>query len=167
MKLQVYLIIALSVSAIFAITALAQMHQHGQMGQMGHMGEMMTQNPDSSTANYPLNYCIVSGEKLGEMGNPVDYDYHGRQIMFCCSACQATFEKNPKMYLARLDSAIIAKELPTYPLETCVVDGKKLDSENGAPINYVYHNHLVRFDSQTCLEKFKEDPDKCLKKLTD
>ena len=163
MKLHTYLLIALSVSVIFVMTAYTQMHQHDQMSGMGGM---MMQNPDSNSTNYPIDYCIVSGEKLGgEMGNPVNYDHHGRQIQFCCSACQATFEKNPKVYLAKLDSAIIAKEMPMYPLETCVVSGEKLGGEMGAPVDYIYNNHLVRFCCNACVETFKKDPDKYLKKI--
>ncbi len=54
---------------------------------------------------YPINWCVVSGEKLGEMGAPVEYNYNGRQIKFCCKNCVKTFEKQPARYLAKLDSA--------------------------------------------------------------
>jgi len=54
---------------------------------------------------YPINWCIVSGEKLGEMGAPIEYDYNGRQIKFCCKSCVKPFEKEPAKYLAKLDSA--------------------------------------------------------------
>jgi len=161
MKSQTYLLIVLSLSNIFAMTSFAQMHQHDQMGGM------MMQKPDSNTtSSYPIDYCIVSGEKLGTMDEqPVDYDFHGRQIRFCCSGCVSTFEKNPTLYTAKLDSAIIAKEKPAYPLETCVVSGEKLGGEMGAPVDYVYHNHLVRFCCNACVEEFKKDPQKYLKKI--
>ena len=55
---------------------------------------------------YPLNWCIVSGEKLGEMGAPVAYTYQGREIKFCCRGCIKDFEREPARYLARLDSAV-------------------------------------------------------------
>ena len=54
---------------------------------------------------YPLDYCIVSGEKLGEMGEPVVKEYNGRTIKFCCNKCVKTFEKDPAMYIAKIDSA--------------------------------------------------------------
>jgi YHS domain-containing protein len=54
---------------------------------------------------YTIDWCIVSGEKLGEMGPAVEYNYNGRQIKFCCKSCIKTFEKEPAKFLAKLDSA--------------------------------------------------------------
>ena len=53
-------------------------------------------------APYPLATCIVSGDRLGEMGKPVMIDHQGRQIGFCCKSCIAEFEKDPAKYLAKL-----------------------------------------------------------------
>jgi YHS domain-containing protein len=65
--------------------------------------------PAPQTAQaYPIDWCIVSGEKLGEMGPPVEYDYNGRQIKFCCGGCVKKFEADPAMYIAKLDSAAAA-----------------------------------------------------------
>jgi len=55
--------------------------------------------------NYPLATCVVLGTKLGEQGDPVDFDYNGRLIRFCCQNCVATFEKDPSTYLSKLDAA--------------------------------------------------------------
>jgi len=52
-----------------------------------------------------IDWCIVSGEELGSMGDPVNYKYNGREITFCCKSCVKQFEANPTGYLARLDSA--------------------------------------------------------------
>ena len=54
--------------------------------------------------------CVVSGDKLGEMGKPVEYLYKqagkpDRVIQLCCKDCIADFEKAPAKYLAQLDSA--------------------------------------------------------------
>ena len=54
---------------------------------------------------YPIDFCVVSGEKLGSMGDPVEYDYNGRTVKFCCGGCIETFEATPAMYIAKLDSA--------------------------------------------------------------
>lgn len=54
---------------------------------------------------YPLNWCIVSSEKLGSMGEPVSITHAGREIKFCCDGCVETFEASPVYYLARIDSA--------------------------------------------------------------
>lgn len=55
---------------------------------------------------YPLTTCVVSGDKLGEMGDPVVYTHEGREIRFCCKSCIKDFEKNPDKYLAKLDRAL-------------------------------------------------------------
>lgn len=54
---------------------------------------------------YPLKTCVVSGEKLGEMGKPVVYEYKGREIKFCCKDCIKDFKKNPDKYIKKLDQA--------------------------------------------------------------
>src|SRR5690349_18147129 len=36
---------------------------------------------------YVLKTCIISGDKLGEMGKPVVYVHEGREIKFCCKDC--------------------------------------------------------------------------------
>ncbi len=54
---------------------------------------------------YPLQTCVVSGDKLGGMGNPVDYVHEGRLVRFCCSGCIATFKKDPSKYLKKIDDA--------------------------------------------------------------
>lgn len=63
---------------------------------------------DMPVKDYPLDYCIVSGEKLGEMGDPVVKEYNGRTVKFCCNKCVKTFEKDPAMYIAKIDSAAAA-----------------------------------------------------------
>lgn len=55
-----------------------------------------------SPAPYPLTTCIVSGDKLGEMGKPISIDYKGQQVSFCCKSCIGDFEKDPAKYLGKL-----------------------------------------------------------------
>jgi hypothetical protein len=64
---------------------------------------------------YPLDTCVVSGEKLGEMGAPVDYIHKeagkpDRLVRFCCKMCIAKFKKDPAKYLKVLDEAAAAKQ---------------------------------------------------------
>ncbi len=54
---------------------------------------------------YPLKTCIVSGEKLGEMGDPVRFVYQGQEMKFCCDECVGKFKKNPDKYLKKLEEA--------------------------------------------------------------
>src|SRR5512136_3328787 len=54
---------------------------------------------------YPLKTCIVSGDKLGEMGDPFVYEYQGREIKFCCKGCLKDFNKDPAKYIKKIDEA--------------------------------------------------------------
>ena len=54
---------------------------------------------------YPLKECMISGEELGEMGEPVDKVYGNRLVRFCCKSCIKDFEANPGEYLDKLDKA--------------------------------------------------------------
>jgi len=58
---------------------------------------------------YPLDTCVVSGGKLGGMGDVVKYTYKGREIRLCCQGCIKLFEKAPETYLKKLDAAAKAK----------------------------------------------------------
>lgn len=53
---------------------------------------------------YPLDVCIVGGEKLGSMGEPATLIYQGQQVKFCCSGCQPEFEKDPAKFLKKLSA---------------------------------------------------------------
>ncbi|MBI3736832.1 hypothetical protein HY256_10000 [Candidatus Sumerlaeota bacterium] len=61
-----------------------------------------------SVIPYPLDRCIVTGNKLGTMGDPVIKVYEGREIRFCCPACPPKFDADKVNYLKKLDAAIAA-----------------------------------------------------------
>jgi hypothetical protein len=54
---------------------------------------------------YPLKTCIVTGEKLGEMGDPYVHTYQNREIKFCCKSCLKKFDKDAAGYLKKIDEA--------------------------------------------------------------
>jgi hypothetical protein len=54
---------------------------------------------------YPLTTCLVSGDKLGGMGETIDCLYGGKLVRFCCKGCIKSFNKSPDKYLKELDSA--------------------------------------------------------------
>jgi hypothetical protein len=63
--------------------------------------------PSGNTAAakpYPLDVCIVSGEKLGSMGEPIVIVHQGQQIKLCCKSCKPDFEKEPAKFLSKLAS---------------------------------------------------------------
>lgn len=51
---------------------------------------------------YPLDTCIVTGNKLGSMGDPVSFVHNGQEIKLCCQPCMKRFKANPEKYLAKL-----------------------------------------------------------------
>ena len=58
---------------------------------------------DAKAKPYPLETCIVSDEKLGEMGEPFAFVHEGQEIKLCCKPCPKDFNKNPKKYLKKLE----------------------------------------------------------------
>ena len=57
---------------------------------------------DAKAKPYPLEKCIVSDEKLGEMGKPVVLTYEGQEMKFCCKDCVKKFNKEPAKYLKKM-----------------------------------------------------------------
>jgi YHS domain-containing protein len=115
-------------------------------------------------ARYPLKTCVVSGQELGSMGEPVDKVYKNQLVRFCCAGCPKTFEKDPAKYTKKIDAAVVEKQKDDYPLETCLVSGQKLGSM-GDPVEYVAGDRLVRFCCKGCVKQFEKDPQKYLSKL--
>jgi len=113
---------------------------------------------------YPLDTCIVSGKKLGSMGDPVILRHKGREVRFCCEPCVEKFKAEPETYLADLDKKIVADQKAWYPLNTCIVTGEKLGGM-GDPVDYVYRNRLVRLCCAGCIEKFEQGAPKYLETL--
>ena len=66
--------------------------------------------PASKDKPYKLETCIVSDEKLGEMGDPFVTSYKGQEIKMCCKACNKDFTKNPDKYLKKLTEAAAPKK---------------------------------------------------------
>lgn len=64
-------------------------HEHGQ----------------AEKKDYPLDVCVVSGEKLGSMGKPVVFQHEGREVRLCCPGCIDKFKAEPAKYLKKLDEA--------------------------------------------------------------
>jgi YHS domain-containing protein len=52
---------------------------------------------------YKLETCIVSDEKLGEMGKPFVFTHEGQEIKMCCKMCKPKFDKDPATYLKKLE----------------------------------------------------------------
>jgi YHS domain-containing protein len=76
-----------------------------------YAGDAATNTAASSTTNkaavkpYPLDYCLVSGDKIGAMGKPIVTVFQGQEIKFCCPDCPPEFKKNPDKYMKKLKDA--------------------------------------------------------------
>ena len=55
--------------------------------------------------------CPVSGEKVGEMGKAVKYEFNGKIYNLCCGMCVKDFKKDPEKYskIAEDEVAVAAK----------------------------------------------------------
>ena len=60
---------------------------------------------EAQRASYPLDTCVVSGEGLHEMGEPVDMLYGTRLVRFCCKMCVKEFKEEPAPFLAKIAAA--------------------------------------------------------------
>jgi hypothetical protein len=60
---------------------------------------------EKQSASYALETCPISGEKLGGMGEPMNYLYGTRLVKLCCKGCVKGVQKDPAAVLAKLDAA--------------------------------------------------------------
>ena len=52
-----------------------------------------------------LTTCPVSGEKLGEMGEPFTFVYKDQEVKLCCKSCKKKFDKDPEKYMKLIRAA--------------------------------------------------------------
>jgi YHS domain-containing protein len=63
---------------------------------------------ESRKAAYKTTTCVVSGEKLGSMGDPVDLVVGNRLVRLCCSSCVKTFAADAVAFMAKLPAPAAA-----------------------------------------------------------
>jgi hypothetical protein len=51
---------------------------------------------------YPLEVCLVSDEKLGDMGDPFVFSHKGQEIKLCCKSCKKDFDKDQAKFMTKL-----------------------------------------------------------------
>ena len=96
-------------TALVAITAFTaaplvradEGHQHHQTKEEPSKAKEEPAKP--KVKPYTLDTCIVSGDKLGEMGKPVVFNYKDQEIKLCCKACRKDFDKAPAKFLKKLE----------------------------------------------------------------
>ena len=63
------------------------------------------------------NYiCPVSGEKIGEMGEVVKFEYEGKVYNLCCSMCVKDFKKEPQKYMLIVDEELSTRKTSSEPV---------------------------------------------------
>ena len=85
-------------------------------------------------------------------------DYDGKRIYVCCKECLETVKKDPAKYISKLENNGVALEKTQT---TCPVLGGKIDKK----VYTDYNGKRVYFCCAGCIEQFKKEPDKYLKKL--
>ncbi|MCB1221390.1 MAG: hypothetical protein H7A35_00770 [Planctomycetales bacterium] len=139
-------------------------HHMDMHGDMDHGTDVTKSTSPAVGSPYALASCPVSGEELGSMGDPIHYNYQGRDIEFCCQSCVPKFEADPAKYIAEIDARMIEQQMADYPLDSCPVTGDKLGAE-GETVDIIFDNRLVRFCCADCVKDFKADPAKYLSKI--
>jgi len=109
---------------------------------------------------YPLTTCVVGGDPLDD--SAVNLVHEGRLVRLCCNDCKQTFAAEPAKYLMQIDAAVVREQLPTYPLERCVLKGEPLDAK---AVNVVVGTRLVRVCCKNCERVVRGDPTKALAAL--
>src|SRR5512141_3342861 len=104
---KIFVALCLAATALTASTALAA------------EGQASVQNKNQKLKPYTLKTCVVTGDKLGEMGDPYVYKYQDREIKFCCKGCLKDFNKEPAKYVKKIEEAEKAakKEQATAPAQ--------------------------------------------------
>jgi hypothetical protein len=69
------------------------------------IGLSADQKADAKAKPYTLKTCVVSGEKLGEMGKPYVFVHEGREIKLCCKDCLKDFNKEPAKYVKKIEES--------------------------------------------------------------
>jgi uncharacterized protein (DUF305 family) len=101
--------------------------------------------------SYKLETCVVSGKKLGEMGEPHRIMHHGQEVKMCCEKCEAKFEKDPAKYMSKIHSA---KGPMTASLES--LKGEPFEK---AFLKHMVHHHEMGIDMATLVSTHTERPE--------
>lgn len=70
-----------------------------------YMAQLDKAAADEQRAAYPLDECLVLGNRLGSMGEPAEVILAGRLVRMCCPPCEKKLRAEPAKFIARLDDA--------------------------------------------------------------
>ena len=106
---------------------------------------------------YPIDTCVVSGEKLDSKDAVVNFIYGNRLFRTCCNDCKDEFLANPAEFVPELDEAIIKSQKKSYPITYCVIGRGELGGMGG-PDNMIVGNRLVQLCCAGCRPKVLKNP---------
>ena len=70
-----------------------------------HSKVLAAEQKSEKAKPYPLETCVVSGEKLDSMGKPYVFTHDGQEIKMCCKSCLKDFKKDSAKYMKKIDDA--------------------------------------------------------------
>ncbi len=77
-------------------------HEHGDHDHDHDHAEGDGDKSAAADDNYPLKVCVVSGEPLGSMGEPVLVKHGDVTVKLCCDGCIEDFNAKPAEFAAKL-----------------------------------------------------------------
>jgi hypothetical protein len=120
--------ILLAILATLALGAAEGDHEHKHQGtDHAKPAAEAAADPDAKPVPYPLTTCIVAGEPLGGMGEPVVQVHNGQEVKFCCKSCIRDFKADPATYLAKLEQAKAEMKDEAKPAEDSSKPAHKTD----------------------------------------
>ena len=117
---------------------------------------------------YPAIHCVVMpDEALPDPKGPDAKEAHhvvvGNQLVrTCCAQCVRKVRRNPAAALAKLEKAVVAAQVETYPLKVCLFSGRELTPTSPQTL---LAGRLVRFCCDGCKATAERDPAAALAKL--
>lgn len=119
--------------------------------------------------------CATTGKTMKKSDAKATYEYKGTTYYFCCDGCKEAFVKNPEKYIhkkateeqmhehgeaAEEHMHAHGEEDGTVVDPVCGMKIKKSD----AKATYEHNGKTYYFCMESCLEKFKKDPEKYAQK---
>jgi len=108
----------------------------------------------------PQELCPVMGFAVNK---EVFVDYEGKRVYFCCPSCIEKFNADPASHLKKMEEQGFTPVKTPNPQTKCPVMGGDINRD----VFIDHQGKRVYFCCPNCVEKFKADPDKYLKKLED
>lgn len=102
---------------------------------------------------YPLTHCLITGQPLGSMGEPVQLDLHGVRVELCCAHCEAPAREREASLRKTLTKALNKRDRADYPLSECLACGQPLPRK---AIPLVQGSTLLLVDRRECAEGLAE-----------